>query len=111
MNASNGSAPTSSVPSRISERLSGKVAAVTGASSGLGRAVAIAYAAEGAVVVCADLAPVAKVHVREDDVKATHEVIIERGSRSIFVRCDVGDSQSVQDLVKATVQEYGRLDM
>lgn len=64
---------------------------VTGASSGLGRAIAIAYAAKGAAVVCADLDPVAKIRLKEGHVRATHEVIDDSGSKSVFIKCDVGD--------------------
>ena len=93
------------------QRLLNKIAVITGASSGLGRAIAIAYAAHGATVVCADLQPVAQVHIKEEDVKATHEVILETGGKSVFVECDVRDSQSVQHLIAKTVDLYGRLDM
>lgn len=67
-------------------------------------------------MVCADLQPVAEVHakeevVKEEDVKATHESILENGGRSHFVECDVRDSQSVQNLITETAKLYGRLDM
>jgi len=64
---SQGSAPAPSVPPRTSYRLLDKVMIVTVASSGLGRAIAIAiaYAAKGAAVVCADLNPVANMHLKE----------------------------------------------
>lgn len=94
-----------------SQRLLDKITIITGATSGLGRAIALAYAAHGAAVVCADLQPVAEVHVEEGDAKATHEVILESGGKSIFVECDVRDSQSVQSLISRTVEVYGRLDM
>lgn len=94
-----------------SQRLLDKITIITGATSGLGRAIALAYAAHGAAVVCADLQPVAEVHVEEGDAKATHEVILESGGKSIFVECDVRDSQSVQSLISRTVEVYGRLDI
>lgn len=102
---------TSAATSLTAQRLLDKVAIITGASSGLGRAIAIAYATHGAAVVCADLRPVAQVHVKEGDVKATHDVILEGGGKSLFVECDVRDSQSVQSLIAKTVEVYGKLDM
>ena len=102
---------TSATVSPSSQRLLGKIAVITGASSGLGRAIALAYAINGATVVCADLQPVAGVHVKEEDVKPTHEVVLESGGKGIFVQCDVRDSQSVQRLIAGTVENYGRLDM
>ena len=106
------SAPNPAITASLSsQRLSDKIAVITGASSGLGRAIALTYATHGAAVVCADLQPVAEVHVKEGDVKATHEVILENGGKSLFVDCDVRDSQSVQRLIARTVEVYGRLDM
>lgn len=95
-----------------SQRLKDKVAIVTGASSGIGRAIALRYAQEGAHVVCADLRPLAQSAIGTQASKATHELIKEQyGARSIAVKVDVGDSQSVQDMVQAAVKEFGRLDM
>jgi NAD(P)-dependent dehydrogenase (short-subunit alcohol dehydrogenase family) len=80
----------------------GKVAIVTGGSSGMGRATAYAFAARGAKVVVADI-----------DVKggeATVSRIKESGGEAIFVRTDVSKSEEVQALVNKTVETYGRLD-
>lgn len=62
-------------------------------------------------VVCADLQPVAKVHVKEEDAKATHEVILESGCKSMFVEYNLRDSQNVQTLIARAVEAYGRLDI
>lgn len=94
-------------------RLAAKVAVVTGASSGLGRAIALRYAREGAKVVCSDLKPSAGADSLNKSDRATHEEIsqVYPGSKSIFVKCDVSSPDDVQSLISQTVSEHGRLDM
>jgi NAD(P)-dependent dehydrogenase (short-subunit alcohol dehydrogenase family) len=84
-------------------RFAGKVAFVTGAGSGIGRATAIAFAAEGADVVLADV-----------DVAGNEEtarLLAEHGGRVLAVRCDVTSSSDVQAVIERTVRELGRLDI
>lgn len=90
-------------------RLHNKVAIVTGASSGLGRAIAVRYAQEGAMVVCADLTPTAR--SQEEAEITTHDLIVRSNGHAIFVQADVGDAMQMENLVKVAVEKYGRLDM
>ena len=83
--------------------LTGKVAIVTGASTGIGRAAALALAAEGAAVVVSDID-----EVRGDAVAAE---ITAKGFRAMFVRADVSDDAQVAALVDRTVEEFGGLDI
>ena len=102
---------TSSPDTHVSLRLLDKVAIITGASSGFGRAIALAYAAEGAKVVCADLNALASTFMDEASIEATHHLVQKRGGKSVFIKCDVGNSEDVQNLVREAVKVYGRLDM
>jgi NAD(P)-dependent dehydrogenase (short-subunit alcohol dehydrogenase family) len=79
----------------------GKVALVTGASSGMGLATAQALAQAGAAVVLAG--------IREDLVKAEAEKLTATGQKAIAVRCDVSDDAQIAAMVDRTVAEFGRL--
>src|SRR5262245_32172254 len=84
-------------------RLQGRVAAITGGALGIGRATALLFAAEGAAVAIADIAPGPAALVAEE--------IVRRGGRALAVGADVGDAAQVQAFVDRTVAEFGRLDV
>lgn len=84
-------------------RLPDKVAIITGAGSGLGRAAAVLFAREGAKVVVAAN--------REKDGEQTVKLIKEGGGDAILVRVDVTNSPDVEKAVKAAVHKYGKLDI
>ncbi len=83
-------------------RFEGRVALVTGSSSGIGRATALAFAREGASVVVSDVA--------EDGGQETVRMIEGTGGKALFVKADVTEAKDVERLVDQAVQTYGRLD-
>lgn len=80
----------------------GKVALVTGASSGIGLATARAFAAEGAAVVLSD--------VNAEDGEAAAQELRASGSKATFIQADVSQAANVARLISETVARYGRLD-
>src|SRR5215218_1217873 len=80
----------------------GKVAFVTGAANGIGRAAALAFAREGAGVVVAD--------VSEQGHRETARLIEQAGGRALAVRCDVSRAEDVEAALDKAVGAFGRLD-
>lgn len=87
-----------------SGRLAGKVAIVTGGDSGIGRAVAVLYAREGAKVAIAYLE-------EDDDARITADAIEQEGSEVLLHRGDLGDPAEGQKLVDRVIERWGRLDV
>jgi NAD(P)-dependent dehydrogenase (short-subunit alcohol dehydrogenase family) len=88
--------------SQVTYDFGGRVAIVTGAAAGIGRASALGFARAGASVVVADIDAVAG--------KETAALARECGSRAIFVATDVSSPESVDAMVSRTIEEFGRLD-
>jgi glucose 1-dehydrogenase len=88
----------------------GRVAVVTGAASGNGRAIALRLARDGAAVVVADLVPTSHAPAF-DGAETTDELIRSAGGRSTFLRTDVTDGDSIAAMYAAVLAEYGRLDI
>jgi NAD(P)-dependent dehydrogenase (short-subunit alcohol dehydrogenase family) len=84
-------------------RLDGKVAIVTGAGRGLGRAMAVALADAGA-----DIVATART---QGQIDKTASLVREKGRKCLAVPCDVTDSDSVKSMVDATLGEFGRIDI
>ncbi|MBC6990556.1 SDR family NAD(P)-dependent oxidoreductase [Hymenobacter sp. BT491] len=85
------------------QQFENQVVIITGASSGIGKAAAVAFAQAGAHVVVAD--------VIEEAGQALAQQLSASGPRSLFVACDVASPASVQRLVQQTLSTFGRLDV
>jgi NAD(P)-dependent dehydrogenase (short-subunit alcohol dehydrogenase family) len=85
-------------------RMTDRVALITGADSGIGRAVALAFAREGADVLCSYLD-------EDDDAAETRRLVEDAGRRCITVAGDVGDREHCRSLIDRALDELGRLDV
>ncbi|KAH7162055.1 hypothetical protein B0J13DRAFT_535101 [Dactylonectria estremocensis] len=95
----------------VSQRLASKVCIVTGSSSGLGRAISLAYSREGAVIACVDLRPEARAEIAEECQINTDELVRQNGGQAIFIKADLSKTDEVEAMVQKTVAEYGRIDV
>ena len=84
-------------------RLAGKVAYITGAGSGIGRAAAALFAREGASVVIAEF--------DEAHGRAAADAIVAAGGKAVFIRTDVTSEDSVKSSIAAAVEQWGRIDV
>jgi NAD(P)-dependent dehydrogenase (short-subunit alcohol dehydrogenase family) len=87
-----------------SHRLQEKIALITGADSGIGRAVALAFAREGASVVASYLD-------EHEDARETQRLVESAGRRCVLVPGDIGDASHCRALVDKAVEEFGRVDV
>ena len=89
---------------RGSGRLAGKKAVITGGDSGIGRAVAIAYAREGADVLISYLS-------EDEDAEDTARLVKEAGQQAVLVRGDISSAAHCREVIDKAVAEFGRVDV
>ena len=94
-----------------STQLSGRVAIVTGASRGIGKAIAIGLAGARARVVLAARSEVRKEGGLEGTIHDTASAIESLGGEALAIRCDVTDELSVKAMVDAALSRFGRVDI
>lgn len=87
-----------------SDRLAGKVAIITGADSGIGRAVAALYAREGADIAIVYL-------LEEDDAAETKRIVEAEGRKAITIRGDIGERAFADEIVARTLEAFGKIDI
>lgn len=85
-------------------KLEGRVALITGAASGIGQGIAIAFAQEGAEVVVVDKSP-------ETEARATMDGVRRHGRKALFLQTDVTDDGSVTEMAANALQQFGRVDI
>ncbi|MEV6807629.1 SDR family oxidoreductase [Streptomyces sp. NPDC051132] len=90
---------------RGSGRLDGRKTVITGGDSGIGRAVALAYAREGADVLFTYLAE------EEDDARETARLVEDAGRKAVAVPCDIREESNCRELIGRAVDEFGRIDV
>lgn len=101
--------------SLLSNRLASRVTIITGSSSGIGRAIALAFASNGAFpIICSDLRPEPQGtwSTEEPDIP-THDLICQRygQGKAVYVKADVTVARDVENLVHKAVEVGGRLDV
>lgn len=87
-----------------SGRLEGKVAIVTGGDSGIGRAVAVLFAREGADIVISHLE-------EEEDAMATAEMVEDEGARAVTIAGDIGERDHCKEIVDLAIRKFGQIDI
>ncbi len=95
----------------MTEKLDGRVAVVTGASRGIGKALALGLAARGAAIVCAARTVTTDPGGLPGTIHATADEIERAGGRALAVRCDVGRADDLRKVVDETVERFGRIDV
>ncbi|KAK7905445.1 hypothetical protein LTR67_000167 [Exophiala xenobiotica] len=94
------------------ETLDGKVALVTGASSGMGRSISLSLAEQGVSVICCDLKPEANPAGFEKDLHVTTANLIKKqGGEAIFFKVDVAQMSEIEYAFKGGIAKFGRLDI
>ena len=86
------------------EQLKGRVALITGADSGIGRAVALAFAREGADVLISYLS-------EDEDAQETARLVTDAGRKAVLLPGDISQESHCQELVRRAVSEFGRIDI
>ena len=87
-----------------SQRLPGKAALITGGDSGIGRAIAVAFAKEGADVAIAYLD-------EHEDAKETKQLVEKEGRKCLVIAGDIGDEAFCQQVIAQVIEEFGKLDV
>ncbi|MDO9592501.1 MAG: SDR family NAD(P)-dependent oxidoreductase, partial [Erysipelotrichaceae bacterium] len=82
--------------------LSGQIAVITGAGSGLGQSIAVGFSQYGANIVCAD--------IDTKGMEETAESVKKEGRETLVVHCDVANQKDVDNLVARTIEKFGDID-